>query len=222
MLLAQGTMSTLERACWAGLSCVTSNQEHRTDTSQIPLIRRFRRRLNYQKWTSTEIKFAVHLWQNNHIVLYVIGQVSIVFLHMRAHTHTHTHTILHSTRVFSWSHQLQGRPVSSLSTTHIMLSFSFHTFTCVFPLPGMARWLRGKESTCQCRMTHETWVQSLGWEDLLEEEMATHSSILAWEILWTEEPGGLQSMGSWRDNRYIIPASFRSGYWAMLGVPFCL
>ena len=39
-------------------------------------------------------------------------------------------------------------------------------------------------------------VQSLGQEDPLEEEMATHSSILAWEILWTEEPGGLQSMGS--------------------------
>ena len=39
----------------------------------------------------------------------------------------------------------------------------------------------------------ETWVQSLGGEDLLEEEMATHSRILAWEIPWTEEPGGLQS-----------------------------
>ena len=39
-------------------------------------------------------------------------------------------------------------------------------------------------------------VQSLGQEDPLEEEMATHSSILAWEILWAEEPGGLQSMGS--------------------------
>ena len=42
----------------------------------------------------------------------------------------------------------------------------------------------------------ETWVQSLGREDLLEEEMATHSSILAWKIPWTEEPGRLQSMGS--------------------------
>ena len=42
----------------------------------------------------------------------------------------------------------------------------------------------------------ETWVQSLGQEDLLAKEMATHSSILAWEIPWTEEPGGLQSMGS--------------------------
>ena len=41
----------------------------------------------------------------------------------------------------------------------------------------------------------ETWVQSLGQEDPLEKGMATHSSILAWEIPWTEEPGGLQSMG---------------------------
>ena len=41
----------------------------------------------------------------------------------------------------------------------------------------------------------ETWAQSLGWEDSLEEGMATHSSILAWRIPWTEEPGGLQSMG---------------------------
>ena len=42
----------------------------------------------------------------------------------------------------------------------------------------------------------ETWVQSLGQEDPLEKEMATHSSILAWKIPWTEEPGGLQSIGS--------------------------
>ena len=41
-------------------------------------------------------------------------------------------------------------------------------------------------------------VRSLGWEDLLEEEMANHSSILAWRIPWTEEPGRLQSMGSQR------------------------
>ena len=44
----------------------------------------------------------------------------------------------------------------------------------------------------------ETWVQSLGWEDPLEKEMATHSSILAWKIPWMEEPGQLQSMGSKR------------------------
>ena len=41
----------------------------------------------------------------------------------------------------------------------------------------------------------ETQIPPLGWEDPLEEEMATHSSILAWTIPWTEEPGGLQSMG---------------------------
>ena len=49
----------------------------------------------------------------------------------------------------------------------------------------------------------ETRVPSLGWEDLLEEEMATHSSILAWRIPWTEDPGGLQSMGSQRDTTKV-------------------
>ena len=44
----------------------------------------------------------------------------------------------------------------------------------------------------------ETWVRSLGQENPVEKEMATHSSILAWRIPWTEEPGGLQSMGSQR------------------------
>jgi len=44
----------------------------------------------------------------------------------------------------------------------------------------------------------ETWVPYLGWEDALEKEMATHSSIIAWKISWTEEPGELQSMGSQR------------------------
>ena len=44
----------------------------------------------------------------------------------------------------------------------------------------------------------KTWVQSLGLENPLEKEMETHSSILAWKIPWTEEPGGLQSMGSQR------------------------
>ena len=51
---------------------------------------------------------------------------------------------------------------------------------------GPLWWLSSEEPTC---------FQSLGWEDPLEKEMATHSSILAWEIPWTEEPGGLQSMG---------------------------
>ena len=55
----------------------------------------------------------------------------------------------------------------------------------------------GKEHACQGRR-HETWVQSLSRDDPLEESVATHSSILAWRIPWTEEPVGLQSMGSQR------------------------
>ena len=47
----------------------------------------------------------------------------------------------------------------------------------------------------------ETWIGSLGWEDSLEEGMATHSSILAWRIPWTDEPGNLQFMGSKRVRR---------------------
>ena len=50
----------------------------------------------------------------------------------------------------------------------------------------------------------EIWVQSLDWEDLLEKEMATHSSILAWRIPWMEEPGGLQSLGLQRVGHDLV------------------
>ena len=56
----------------------------------------------------------------------------------------------------------------------------------------------GKEPAHQRRDSHETRIQSLGWEDPLEDGMATHSGTLAWRIPWTEEPGGLQSGGSHR------------------------
>ena len=60
----------------------------------------------------------------------------------------------------------------------------------------------------------ETWVQSLGWEDPLEKEMATHSSTLSWRIPWTEEPGGLQSMRSEdtteRDTPLSLPCSLKN------------
>ena len=55
-------------------------------------------------------------------------------------------------------------------------------------------WLRSKDLIAM----QETWVKSLGQEDTLERGMAIHSSILAWKIPWTEEPGRLQSMGSQR------------------------
>ena len=60
----------------------------------------------------------------------------------------------------------------------------------------------GKESACIVGHL----VQSLGWEDLLEKGMATYSSILAWRIPWTEEPGGLQSMGLQRDRHFALSA----------------
>ena len=81
-------------------------------------------------------------------------------------------------------------------------------------LMGFLGGVSGKESACQCR-GQEMPVQSLGWEDLLEKEMTTHSSILAWEIPWTEEPGGLWSIGY--KYRYILRwCSFRTlthEYW---------
>ena len=58
----------------------------------------------------------------------------------------------------------------------------------------------GKEPACQSGDV----VQSLGWDDPLEKEMATYSSILAWEIPWTEEPGGLQSMGPQRVGHELV------------------
>ena len=71
-------------------------------------------------------------------------------------------------------------------------------------LPGFPDGSHGKEPACQCRRKRGV-VQSLGREDPLEKEMAAHSNILAWRMPWTEEPGGLQSMGlprvghNWRD-----------------------
>ena len=59
----------------------------------------------------------------------------------------------------------------------------------------MAQWVKNMPAMQEIP---ETWVRSLGWEDSLEKEVATHSSILAWRILWTEETGGTQSTGSQR------------------------
>ena len=60
---------------------------------------------------------------------------------------------------------------------------------------GIPRWCSGKVLCLPIQETQETWLRSLVQEDPLEEEMATHSSILAWRVPWTEEPGGLQSTG---------------------------
>ena len=70
--------------------------------------------------------------------------------------------------------------------------------TCLPPPPSSALTPLVAQLVKNLPAVQETWVRSLGQEDPLEKEMATHSSILAWKIPWTEEPGGLQSMGSQR------------------------
>ena len=67
-----------------------------------------------------------------------------------------------------------------------------YSFSINYLLPGASLVAQMVKNLPEMR---ETWVQSLGWEDPLEEGMATYYSILAWEIPWTKEPGGLQSMG---------------------------
>ena len=82
------------------------------------------------------------------------------------------------TSVFSWQNSI-GLCLASFRTPRPNLPVTYLVAQTVKRLPAV--W--------------ETQVRSLGWEDLLEKEMATHSSTLAWKIPWTEEPGGLQSMG---------------------------
>ena len=74
---------------------------------------------------------------------------------------------------------------------------------------GLPRWLSGKESTCQARD-----VGLVSREDPLEKEMATHSSILAWRIPRTEEPGGLQSMRSQSQTRLGVLSQVVFSQWS--------
>ena len=83
------------------------------------------------------------------------------------------------------------------------ISFLLTWLNTLEPNCWLVRWLSDKESTCQCRMLRR-WVRSLGWEDPLEKEMTTHSSILAWKSPWTEEPNGLQSRGSQRVRHDLV------------------
>ena len=84
---------------------------------------------------------------------------------------------------------------------HVQLAFLVHLMMNIFPCSYSDIWgFPGGSAVKNLPSMQETQVQSLGWEDPLEEEMATHPSILAWEIPWTEEPGGLQSMGSQKES----------------------
>ena len=87
--------------------------------------------------------------------------------------------------------QIKGDEQHKRNRLYFTWALGLKTFTIKKGFPGGAS---SKEATCQCRR-QETQVSFPGWEDPLEEGMATHSNILAWGIPWMEEPGGLQSMG---------------------------
>ena len=84
-------------------------------------------------------------------------------------------------------------PLSPLPSPVRSLPVSLLDFDTSLPLPWASL---AAQLVKNLPAMQETWVRFLGWEDPLEKEIATHSSILAWRIPWTEEPGGLQSMGS--------------------------
>ena len=79
-------------------------------------------------------------------------------------------------------------------------------------------WISGKEPTCNARDPGST----LGQEDPLEKEMATHSSILAWEIPWTEEPGGLKSRGKVRIGHGLVTKQHQRIYIQITYHTFCV
>ena len=88
-------------------------------------------------------------------------------------------------------------------------------------LTGLPRWRWRQSSRQLLQETQELQVWSLGQEGPLEQEMATHSSILAWRILWTEEPGGLQSMGpqrvrqNWATNTFTFHG-WQGNFWDLM------
>ena len=83
------------------------------------------------------------------------------------------------------------RPCAHRLSSHLFYSLSFGSYVIN---QGLPRDLSGKKKKIHVPTQH-TWVRSLAREDPLQEERTTHSVILAWEVAWTEEPGGLQSMG---------------------------
>ena len=86
-----------------------------------------------------------------------------------------------------WGHKESDTTEIDLANTHMLINYS--------PFPTRVASLVA-QLVKNLPTMQEIWVQFLGQENPLEKEMATHSSILAWRIQWTEEPGGLQSMGS--------------------------
>ena len=100
--------------------------------------------------------------------------------------HLATKQQLQSQSLETWKHKQNG-DIRNYLTRAVYRKMASHV--------AHPTWHSGKESTCQCKRRKKR-VWSLGQEDPLEEEVAIHSSICDWKIPWTEEPGGLHSMGS--------------------------
>ena len=131
---------------------------------------------------------------------------------------------------------IRKRPQTSALTIKIESLLLKIDFQCCVNFCCMAKWFGYTDRASLVAQIvknmpsiQEIWVQSLGWEDPLEKEMATHTCILAWRAPWREEPGGLQSMGSqrvrhdWVTNTYILfqytfPPRFIIGYWIQFSV----
>ena len=123
----------------------------------------------------------------NVVLVFAVQQCkSAISIHISSPSEPPSHPPSHPSR------SPQSTELSSLPYTAASHSLSFHTWLCDIPTRLMARMVKNLPAKW------ETWVQYLGWEDPLEEGMATHSSILAWRLPWTEEPARLQSMGSQR------------------------
>ena len=106
---------------------------------------------------------------------------------------SHPYTITRNTiALITWMFVGKVMSVCSISPTNALLN---PTVKGGFS-GGTVVKKKKKKTHPQMQETQEIWVQSLDWEDPLEKEMASHSSILTWETPWTEEPGGLQSMES--------------------------
>ena len=113
--------------------------------------------------------------------------------------------------------ELSSSHILSYKTCYFFPVRIARTFIWVYFL--VAQWVKNQPPV------QETRVQSLGWEDPLEMEMATHSSILAWRIPWTEEPGGLWSTGSQRviqERLKLWLSSFKNTFTILLFLEICL
>ena len=116
----------------------------------------------------------------------------------KTHTHTHTHTLGLPTLIL----QHRDSVLVTLLCPQTWYSAKKQSELSYYlldeedghPGPGSASLVA--QLVKKLPAAQETWVRFQGWEDPLEKEISTHSSILAWKILWSEEPGGLQCMGS--------------------------